>query len=83
MGSYSTIYILCPGMAPMSRIDDPKNMQERAFKLASEKISQFHYKSLHSFKEKINPEWEMMYIAYDSSLDLVYLPMALEKVVKF
>jgi phosphatidylglycerol lysyltransferase len=70
-------------MVPLSGIDEAHNLKEGAIKLAYEKIRQFsHYKSLRGFKEKFDPEWEMMYLAYDSSLDLVYLPIALEKIVK-
>lgn len=70
------------GMVPMSGISDPNNIQERVMKLAYEKIKRLsHYKSLRNYKEKFDPDWEMMYIAYDSSIDLVYLPLALEKIV--
>ena len=67
------------GMAPLSGIDHPENLQERVVKLAYEKIKQFgHYKSLRNFKEKFDPSWEMMYLAYDAAFDLVALPNALE-----
>ncbi|MCB0495646.1 MAG: lysylphosphatidylglycerol synthetase family protein [Cyclobacteriaceae bacterium] len=71
------------GMVPLSGIDKPNNLQEQVIKLAYEKIGQFgHYKSLRSFKQKFDPEWHMMYMAYNSSIDLIFLPSALEKVVK-
>ena len=70
------------GMVPMSGIDDPENIQERAIKLAYERIRQFsHYKSLRFFKEKFEPEWTAMYLAYSAPFDLVYLPGALEEVM--
>ena len=69
------------GMVPMSGIDDPENLQERVLKLAYERIRQFgHYRSLYAYKEKYAPDWHMMYLAYDTPLDLVYLPSALERV---
>lgn len=71
------------GMVPMSGIETPENFQERVIKLAYERIRQFgHYKSLRTFKEKFHPDWEMMYMVYDSQFDLVYLPGALESLVE-
>ena len=68
-------------MVPMSGIDDPDNLQERVIKLAYERIRQFgHYRSLYAYKEKYAPDWQMMYLAYDTPLDLAYLPSALERV---
>jgi phosphatidylglycerol lysyltransferase len=69
------------GMVPMSGIEDPDNMQERILKLAYERIRQFgHYKSLRAYKEKFEPQWQMMYLAYDAPFDLITLPGALESV---
>lgn len=71
------------GMVPMSGIDEPENVQERVIKLAYERIRQFsHYKSLRGFKEKFGPEWQMMYLVYSAPFDLVYLPGALEEVMR-
>lgn len=71
------------GMVPMSGIDTPENVQERVIKLAYEKIKHFqHYKSLREYKEKFNPEWQMMYLVYSAPFDLIYLPVALEQVIK-
>lgn len=71
------------GMVPMSGIDDPENLQERVIKLAYERIRQFgHYKSLRNFKEKFDPDWQMMYLVYSAPFDLVYLPNALERVIQ-
>jgi phosphatidylglycerol lysyltransferase len=71
------------GMVPMSGIDDPENLQERVIKLGYERIRQFgHYKSLHDFKDKFQPQWQMMYLAYSAAYDLIYLPGALEQVVE-
>lgn len=69
------------GMVPMSGIEDPGNLQERVLKLAYEHIRQFeHFRSLYAYKEKFDPDWQMMYLAYDTPLDLVYLPGALDNV---
>lgn len=71
------------GMVPMSGIDKPDNIQERVIKLAYEKIKRFgHYKSLREYKEKFNPDWQMMYLAYNDPYDLIYLPGALEQVIE-
>lgn len=71
------------GMVPMSGIDKPDNLQERIIKVAYERLRQFsHYKSLRNFKEKFNPDWEMMYLAYDAPFDLIYLPNALGEVME-
>ena len=71
------------GMVPMSGIEKPKNLQERIIKLAYEKIKQFeHYKSLREYKQKFNPDWQMMYLAYSDPYDLIYLPGALEQVIE-
>lgn len=71
------------GLVPMSGLDHPITIPERLIHLAYERLPQFsNYKSLRFFKEKFNPEWEMKYVAYDSQLDLVNLPGALNKVVR-
>ena len=71
------------GMVPMSGIDHPKDVQEQVIKVAYERIKRFgHYKSLHHFKEKFDPEWSMMYFVYSAPIDLVELPGALEKVIQ-
>lgn len=70
------------GMVPLSGIDVPQNFPERAMKLAYEKLKQFgHYKSLRSFKEKFNPNWIKLYVAYGKDMDLVNLPTVLKKVM--
>ncbi|MGW8315713.1 MAG: phosphatidylglycerol lysyltransferase domain-containing protein [Bacteroidales bacterium] len=69
------------GMVPMSGIDDPDNMKERILKLAYDHIRHFgHYKSLRAYKEKFEPSWQMMYLAYEAPYDLITLPSALENV---
>lgn len=71
------------GMVPMSGIEQPENFQERIIKMAYEKINKFaNYRSLRFYKEKYKPTWEMKYLVYDAPLDLVFLPAALEKVMK-
>ena len=76
---YKTVNL---GMVPLSGIDEPQNFSERAMKMAYEKMKQFaHYKSLRSFKEKFNPTWIRIYVAYDKDLDLVNLPSVLKKVM--
>ena len=71
------------GMVPMSGIGKPENIQEQVIKLAYEHIRRFgHYKSLRHFKDKFDPEWNMMYFAYSTPIDLIELPSALEKVIQ-
>jgi len=67
----------------MSGIEKPDNLQEHLIKIAYERLRRFaHYKSLRHFKEKFNPDWQMMYLAYEASFDLIYLPNALEEVME-
>ena len=69
------------GMVPMSGIDDPDNLGERILKLAYDHIRHFgHYKSLRAYKEKFDPVWQMMFLAYEAPYDLITLPIALENV---
>ncbi|MCB0568520.1 MAG: lysylphosphatidylglycerol synthetase family protein [Phaeodactylibacter sp.] len=71
------------GMVPMSGIEKATNAQEAALKLAYERIGQFaHYRSLRAHKEKFEPDWTMTYLAYPSTLDLAFLPNALNQVVE-
>lgn len=71
------------GLVPMSGVEKPSNLQEQLLKIAYERIRQFsHYKNLRRFKEKFNPSWQRMYVAYDAPFDLIYLPNALENVVQ-
>ncbi|GGG49015.1 phosphatidylglycerol lysyltransferase domain-containing protein [Bizionia arctica] len=77
---YRTVNI---GMVPLSGIDKPENMTEQALKLAYENIKKFsHYKSLRFFKEKFNPYWIKVYVAYDTDLDLVNLTKVLSRMMK-
>lgn len=71
------------GMVPLSGIEKPENLQERVIKMAYEKIKKFgNYKSLREYKEKFNPDWQMMYLVYSDPYDLIYLPGALEQVIE-
>jgi len=71
------------GLVPMSGIENPKNIQEQVIKIAYEKLKLFsNYKSLWFYKEKFNPEWKMRYLVYDASFDLIFLPTALERIMK-
>lgn len=69
------------GLAPMSGIGQAKDLPERALKFAYERIARFaHYKGLRNFKEKFNPGWNDMFLAYDHDLDLFFIPTALLEV---
>jgi phosphatidylglycerol lysyltransferase len=71
------------GLVPMSGLDNPSTLSENLLKLAYERVPRFaSYKSLRFFKEKFNPVWETKYIAYDSQLDLMNLPIVLDQVIQ-
>lgn len=71
------------GLAPMSGLEQPHSLPENLIKLAYERLPRFSgYKSLRFFKEKFDPEWQTRFVAYDTQLDLVNLPLALSKAVK-
>ncbi len=70
------------GLVPMSGLEHPTNLSENLLKLAYERVPRFaNYKSLRFFKEKFDPIWETKYVAYDSPLDLMNLPIVLGRVV--
>lgn len=71
------------GLAPMSGIEEAKNLPERTIKFAFEKLKQFkHYQGLRDFKDKFDPVWQTKYLVYENSYDLIQLPIALNKVMK-
>lgn len=71
------------GFAPLSGLDDPKNLTERSMKFAYEKIRSFsHYKGLRDAKDKFSPEWHNKYLVYDQDYDLIQVPAVLSKVIK-
>jgi len=71
------------GFAPLSGLDDPKNLTERSMKFAYEKIRSFsHYKGLRDAKDKFSPVWHNKYLVYDQDYDLIQVPAVLSKVIK-
>ncbi|PJJ75653.1 phosphatidylglycerol lysyltransferase [Thermoflavifilum aggregans] len=71
------------GMAPLSGIEEPRNIQELTLKMAYEKIRRFqHYRGLRFFKEKFDPVWENKYLIYQHHFDLLFIPAALNEVMK-
>jgi len=71
------------GFAPLSGLDEPKNLTERSMKFAYEKIRSFsHYKGLRDAKDKFSPEWHNKYLVYDQDYDLIQVPVVLSKVIK-
>ena len=71
------------GFAPMSGIEDPKNLPERSMKFAYEKIRSFgHYKGLRDFKDKFAPAWHNKYLVYNDDYDLFNVTTVLAKVIK-
>jgi len=71
------------GFAPLSGLEDPKNLTERSMKFAYEKIRSFsHYKGLRDAKDKFSPVWYNKYLVYDQDYDLIQVPAVLSKVIK-
>jgi phosphatidylglycerol lysyltransferase len=71
------------GLAPMSGLDDPRNLPEKSMKFAYEKIHSFsHYKGQREYKEKFNPKWNDKYLIYTNDYDLIQVPTVLAKVIK-
>jgi phosphatidylglycerol lysyltransferase len=79
--NYSTVNL---GFAPMSGLDDPSTFPERSMKFAYEKIKGFsQYKGLREYKEKFATLWYNKYLVYDHDYDLLQIPGALSKVIKY
>ncbi|MDB5231861.1 MAG: hypothetical protein JWN76_2666 [Chitinophagaceae bacterium] len=71
------------GLVPMSGIEQPSNPAEQMVKFAYEKLKRFrHYQGLRDFKEKYATEWLNKYLVYETDLDLLLLPNALNKVMQ-
>ncbi|ASU32636.1 phosphatidylglycerol lysyltransferase domain-containing protein [Mucilaginibacter xinganensis] len=71
------------GLAPLSGIDQAKDLPEKTLKFAYEKLQQFrHYRGLRDFKEKFSPAWQNKYLIYENHYDLISLPNVLNKVMK-
>lgn len=71
------------GLAPLSGIEEAKDLPEKTLKFAYEKFQQFrHYRGLRDFKEKFSPRWSNKYLIYENHYDLISLPKALNKVMK-
>ncbi|MFT4154973.1 phosphatidylglycerol lysyltransferase domain-containing protein [Parafilimonas sp.] len=72
------------GLAPMSGLQDADTAIEKLMKFAYEKIKRFqHYHGLRSFKEKYASQWLNKYLIYENDFDLVQLPAALNKAMRF
>jgi phosphatidylglycerol lysyltransferase len=70
-------------MVPMSGLDRSGSIPENVLKIAYERLPRFSvYKSLRQFKDKFDPVWETTYVAFDSQLDMMNLPLALREVVR-
>ncbi len=71
------------GLAPLSGIEEARDLPEKTLKFAYEKLQQFrHYRGLRDFKEKFSPGWSNKYLIYENHYDLISLPKALNKVMK-
>jgi phosphatidylglycerol lysyltransferase len=71
------------GFAPLSGLEDPKNLTERSLKFAYEKLKALsHYKGLRDAKDKFSPVWHNKYLVYDQDYDLIQVPSVLAKVIK-
>ena len=77
---YKTVNL---GLAPMSGIENPKTIQDKAMKYAYDKVKSFsHYKGLRNFKEKFSPTWQNQYVIFSNDYDLIQMPRILSKVIK-
>lgn len=71
------------GFAPLSGLEEPKNLTERSMKFAYEKLKALsHYKGLRDAKDKFSPVWHNKYLVYDQDYDLIQVPAVLAKVIK-
>lgn len=71
------------GLAPLSGIEQAKDLPEKTLKFAYEKLQQFrHYRGLRDFKEKFLPDWQNKYLIYEDHYDLISLPNVLSKIMK-
>jgi len=71
------------GLAPLSGIDQAKDLPEKTLKFAYERLQQFrHYRGLRDFKEKFLPAWQNKFLIYENHYDLISLPNVLNKVMK-
>lgn len=69
------------GLVPMSGLEQGKTMPEKVLNQAYTHLPQFaNFKSLRFFKDKFNPVWETRYVACNSQLDVLNLPLALDQV---
>ena len=69
------------GLVPMSGLEHGKTMSEKVLNQAYTLLPQFaNFKSLRFFKDKFNPVWETRYVACNSQLDVLNLPIALDQV---
>ena len=71
------------GLAPLSGIEQAKDLPEKTLKFAYERLQQFrHYRGLRDFKEKFLPAWQNKYLIYETHYDLISLPNVLNKIMK-
>ncbi len=71
------------GLAPMSGIEQGKDIPEKTIKFAYEQIRSFsHYKGLRGFKDKFDPEWHNCFLIYEHDYDLLQAPVILSKAFK-
>ncbi|MEO6069571.1 MAG: phosphatidylglycerol lysyltransferase domain-containing protein [Chitinophagaceae bacterium] len=71
------------GMVPMTGIEEPHNAAEHLLSYGYRKMKKFrHYTGLREFKEKYASSWVNKYLVYENDLDLIQLPVALNKVMQ-
>ncbi|PSR56509.1 lysylphosphatidylglycerol synthetase family protein [Adhaeribacter arboris] len=72
------------GMAPLSGLNQPQNIPEKALQFAYNNLHQFsHLHGLRFFKEKFADTWTNKYLVYTHDLDLVQAPSVLTKVAHY
>jgi phosphatidylglycerol lysyltransferase len=77
---YKTVNL---GMAAFSGFEKGHTIQQHATYFIMENIQKrSRFKGLYDFKNKFDPEWMNIYLAFENSYDLLRFPMIMNKISK-